>query len=103
MTAMRPASRVLGWLAVRALVWIVWAPAAAAVTLVRLWASRSLRDPAMSCGTCGSTIPLRGLWECRCGFTFYGAYWTRCGVCGDVPPFVECPHCGASTTNPLRW
>lgn len=84
------------------MVWLVWLPVVLALGLVRLVATRSVVGDTMSCGTCGGVIPLLGLWTCGgCGYAWHGWYFARCEVCGDVPPYVECGRCGASTLNPL--
>ncbi len=101
---MKAAYRRLGWLALRGVAWLLWAPIALAINLVRLWAARPLLGDSIRCSTCGAEIPLLGSWQCgRCGYSWYGWYWARCEVCGDVPPFIECSHCRASTMNPLIW
>ena len=99
---MRVAYRKFGWLAWQLLVWLFRAPIAFAITLVRLWAARSLLGSAITRRTCGADISCLGLWECgKCGYSWHGWYFSRCEACGDVPPYIECHRCGASTTNPL--
>lgn len=94
--------RTLGWLALRALAWILWMPVSLALKAVWFSAARSVVGDTMSCGTCHATIALLGLWMCgRCSYSWHGWYFARCELCGDVPPFVECGRCGATTMNPL--
>jgi len=94
----------LGRSILRALVWLVRTPIALGVRLATTWAVRRVLGEAIVCATCGSEIPLLGLHECgRCGYAWYGHFFTRCDACGDVPPYIECPTCGASTINPLMF
>jgi len=92
----------LGWLTLRGTLWLLWAPIALAVTAVRLSVTRSVVGDTMPCGTCQAAISLLGLWACGgCGYSWHGWYFSRCEVCGDIPPYVECARCGATTINPL--
>ena len=104
MALMKTVYRYLGWVTLRGLVWLLRAPITLAINLVNLWAARPLLGDSLVCSTCKEAISLVGLWECgRCRYSWYGWYWSRCEVCGDLPPFVECGRCGASTMNPLIW
>jgi hypothetical protein len=86
----------------RGLVWILWAPTRLAIALVRLWSARAFFRDAFSCPTCGAEIRLLGLWTCgSCGYSFYGFFFSRCPVCRDIPPYIDCWLCGASTMYPL--
>ena len=100
----RALGRFLGRLALRGFLWLLAAPAVFTVQLVRFWAARSLLGDIIPCRTCGTEIPVLGLRECgACAYTFYGFYFARCEVCGSVPPYLECDHCGASTMNPMLF
>jgi hypothetical protein len=102
MMALRRATRVVAWWALRAMLWLLWAPTAFALKAVWLSAARSALGDTMKCGTCHGAISLLGLWACGgCGYSWHGWYFARCEVCGDVPPYVECGRCGATTMNPL--
>ena len=94
-------TRTITWLTFRGLTWLFWAPIVFAINVVRFWKLRPLFGDAMACVTCQSRISLLSLWECHCGWRFYGWYWSRCEVCGDIPSFVECGRCGATTMNPM--
>ena|SRR2546426_2265183 len=97
---MKPVYRTLAWLTVRSLAWLFWAPVAFAVGAVL----REVVGDTIPCGTCSSQIQLLGLWVCGgCGYSWHGWYFARCEVCGDVPPWVECERCGASTMNPILF
>lgn len=100
---MKAVYRHLGWSALRGCGWILWAPVALALRLAQWWAIRPfLFGDSIVCRTCGSDIPIVGLYECGyCHYTWAGFYFARCEVCGDAPPYVECSRCGASTMNPL--
>jgi len=102
---MKAVYRRAGWFALRGAAWLLWAPVALAIKLTHLWAVRELvSGDAISCGTCGAEIGLLGMWECgRCSYSWAGFYFARCESCGDVPPYVECGRCGASTMNPLLF
>ena len=76
-------------------------PVKVALATVRMWAARQFLGDEMPCRTCGRPIPLLGLWQCECGWSFYGRYWTRCEYCDVVPGFIDCGSCGASNFNPL--
>lgn len=99
------ARRIFWWLAIlafRALWWCFRAPITLAINLVHFRAVRPLVGDTMVCATCHAQLPLLGLWQCgRCSYSWHGWYWSRCEVCGDVPGWVECSHCGASTMNPM--
>ena len=97
------ATRTIAWLAFRGLAKLFWMPIVLAINVVRFWKLRPLFGEAMGCQTCQSRISLLGLWECHCGWRFYGWYWSRCELCGDFPAFVECGRCGATTMNPMMF
>jgi len=79
-------------------------PTVVALGLVRGWTVSRLAGDTIRCTTCRAEIPLLGLWECGgCGYAWHGWYFARCEFCGDVPPWVECGRCGASTLNPLLF
>src|SRR5207245_2872206 len=95
-------SRYLGWALLQGLVWTFRLPITCAIKLVHFLAARPLLKDSLVCRSCRSLISLLGLWQCgMCGYSFYGFYFARCEVCGAVPPYLECGHCGASTMNPL--
>src|SRR5712692_1702346 len=87
----------------KALVWLLSIPVLFTTNAVKLWAVRPMMGDAVPCRTCGTEIALLGLWQCPCGYNFYGWYFSRCEVCGEIPPFIDCPQCGASTMNPLLF
>lgn len=93
----------LCWFALRALGWCVWGPIKLGVGVATALVLRPiLRADAIACGSCGAGIALLGLWQCgSCGFSFHGYYFSRCELCGILPPYVDCARCGASTQNPL--
>jgi hypothetical protein len=99
---MRIPYRRIGWLSLQGIGWLFRGTVAGGIGLARLWAARSLLRNTIPCSTCGHEIPCLGLWECGgCGYRWHGWYFSRCEVCGDVPPWIECERCGASTMNPL--
>lgn len=101
---MKPEYRTLARWTLRGLIWLLWAPMALAINLVRMWAARELRSDSLHCSTCGTEISLLGLWECgTCSYRFYGFYFARCEVCGDLPAWIDCPSCGACTKNPALF
>lgn len=92
------------WAALRSLFWIFKTPIVAGITLARVWVARFLLKDTIFCRTCGNENSLMGLWECAsCGYSFYGFYFSRCEVCGSVPPYLDCGRCGASTRNPILF
>ncbi len=99
---MRTAFTIAG-LAVKGLAGLFSATIGLGIGLVRFWAARPILEDAIECGTCGSAIALLGLWECHCGYRFYGWYFRRCDACGELPGFIDCPSCGASTMNPTLF
>jgi hypothetical protein len=102
MRLLKRAAHYLGALALRGLVWLFLAPMRLATGVVHFSAVRPLLGDSIRCRTCRTRISLLGLWQCgRCGYSWAGFYFARCEVCGDVPPFLECERCGASTPNPL--
>ncbi len=94
-------SSLLGRAALQGFITLCLLPVKAALAAVHLIAARPFVGDAMPCRTCGETIPLLGLWQCDCGWSFYGRYWTRCEYCGDLPGFIDCLTCGGSNFNPL--
>jgi hypothetical protein len=99
---MRLNYRELGRLSLRAIYWLFAKSIALGIALAKLWAMQRLIGDSTPCVACGESISLLGLWECgRCKYSWYGWYFGCCEVCGDLPPFVECARCGASTMNPL--
>ncbi|MCB9503132.1 MAG: hypothetical protein H6696_14470 [Deferribacteres bacterium] len=51
----------------------------------------------ITCGNCGSQIPLVGMWSCSCGYQYTGNLFKVCPICGSLPDVVRCPHCGVTT------
>jgi hypothetical protein len=97
----QPLYAFLGRAALYGLAALLLVPVKAALAVVRFIAARPFVGDAMPCRTCGQMIPLLGLWQCSCGWRFYGRYWTRCEYCGDMPGFIDCLTCGASNFNPV--
>jgi hypothetical protein len=96
-------SRRIAALTGRGLFWLFWGPITLAITLAKIHAAYPMLSAnTIGCVTCGDEISLLGSWECgRCGYSWYGFYFAACAVCGDVPGFIACERCGASTLNPL--
>lgn len=95
-------ARHVGWAAAKAAWAMASAPTRIALAAVRQHAAEHLLQDKIACPVCGTAINLLGLWECAsCQYSFYGHFWSACEVCGSIPPFVDCGHCGASTKNPL--
>lgn len=104
MRLLRYVMRWLGILVLRGLWWLLRAPIALAINLVHFRTVRPMVGDAMDCATCQTPLALLGLWQCGgCGYSWHGWYWSRCEICGDVPPWVECGRCGSSTMNPLMF
>lgn len=97
------AARTIGWPALKGLFWLFRLPIVFAINIARFMTLRPLMGDSIPCATCGTEIVLLGLWECHCGYHFYGWYWSRCEVCGDLPAFVNCFQCGASTKSPVLF
>lgn len=58
----------------------------------------------LRCHGCGAPISLVGRWECGvCQYIFDGFAFTRCDVCGAIPPYVTCQGCGMSVKNPTLF
>jgi hypothetical protein len=101
---MKRVSRQVAWLGLQAIFWLFRAPIVFAIGLMSLSAIRKTVGDTVACATCGQEIPLLGLWECGgCSYSWYGWYFSRCEACGDIPPWVECGRCGASTMNPWMF
>ena len=104
MSAMKTIYRNVGWFMLKSIARLLWSPVPLAINLVRFWTVRRLLGDSIVCRTCRQTMSLLGLWECgTCGWSFYGFYFARCEVCGSVPPYLECDHCGASSMNPMLF
>jgi len=52
------------------------------------------------CETCGASVSLLGLWECRCGYTYRGHVLRQCPICHGLPRMVRCYSCGATELLP---
>ncbi len=73
--------------------------------MVRLmgWWILATRD-VLPCPSCGEPVSLVGRWQCAwCNYIFDGFGFARCEVCGSVPPYLECQHCGAGIKNPMLF
>ena len=86
------------------LVWVLASPVFCVLAVARLlkrqrfWAvSYRARIP---CHTCGASISLLGIWECRCGYTYRGHVLRECPVCHALPRMVRCFACGATEVLP---
>lgn len=56
----------------------------------------------VSCGHCGATLVLTARWRCRrCGYVWLGYGFSRCPLCAEPCPFLNCQLCGTSIRNPL--
>src|SRR5436853_547170 len=54
--------------------------------LVRRWRFwRMAYTPAITCGFCGATIWLVGVWRCGCGFQAASHLLRPCPICGRLP------------------
>lgn len=100
----RTASRFL--LAVKVALFLMRAPLLVARFLART-IGRSVgawvlaTTDAVACPGCGQAVSLVGRWQCSwCNYVFDGFAFARCGICGAVPPFIDCQACGASVMNP---
>lgn len=91
---------------VKAAWWLLAGPFLAARWLSRLigrlaggWVLAT-RDQ-LPCPGCGEPVSLVGRWQCEwCQWVFDGFAFSRCEICGAVPPFIECQRCGAGVRNP---
>lgn len=63
--------------------------------------ARAASPDHFACETCGYEIPTTGLYQCPCGFSYYGDYWAPCRNCAQCPSFLACPRCSASNLNPF--
>jgi hypothetical protein len=82
--------------------WACYAPIALGIAVAKLATGRWLFRDTVQCPTCGEETSLLGFWKCsRCGFRFYGFYFSSCRLCRNVPAFLDCESCGASILNPL--
>jgi len=52
------------------------------------------------CHTCGRTVSLVGMWECKCGYTYRGHVLRACPVCHALPRMIRCYSCGTTETLP---
>jgi hypothetical protein len=96
-------ARVTMLAAMRILLWFFYAPIAFGIAIAKLIAGRWLLADTAACPTCGGEVPLLGLWECSaCRFRFYGFFFSRCALCGNVPAYINCANCGASLLSPLN-
>ena len=89
--------------------WCLRAPVvltrALARAIVRLGGAAVLAtQDAVVCRGCGEQVSLVGRFQCGwCGYVFDGFAFSRCEVCGAVPPFIECQTCGAGFKNPTLF
>ena len=86
---------------------LMWVLALPVFCLKALWRVVVLRHfwsmayrPNILCATCGETISLVGIWECRCGYTYRGHLLRHCPVCDSLPRMVRCFSCGTTATLP---
>jgi hypothetical protein len=69
--------------------------------LVRRWRFwRMAYTPAITCGFCGATIWLVGVWRCGCGFQAASHLLRPCPICGRLPRMVRCFACGSTERLP---
>jgi hypothetical protein len=95
-------------LSVRLLLWAVLVPFVVAREVYHATARMAgawvlAMHDALPCPGCHAPISLVGRWECgRCRFAFDGFAFTRCAVCGAVPPYIPCQRCGVGLRNPTH-
>lgn len=89
-------------IAAKATWWLIKTPIQAGAAAGRAIGLKLWLLDTLICSTCGNDIQLLHLWQCsRCGFSFYGWYFSACPNCSAEPQYVDCPICAASNGNPL--
>lgn len=80
-----------------------WATRHLTRSIVRLVAGWVLvRKDSLPCPGCGEPVSLVSRWQCGwCDYVFDGFGFSRCEVCGAVPPFIDCQRCGHGLQNPM--
>lgn len=98
---MNPAARNLARAVLRTLGRLAVSSVRLGVRAGKILGRRPMLGEQLTCRTCGFPIPTIGLYQCGCGFSSYGSYWTSCEACGETPGWIDCPRCAASNRNPL--
>jgi hypothetical protein len=94
---LRSAARCLRWSALT-----VWDGAGVLRRLIRI--GRCIPDVGRELLPCprGHSVPVFGVFQCRCGAIHEGWAFGRCKVCGQSAGWTPCPECGLPVINPLR-
>jgi hypothetical protein len=96
------------WITAEIIVWLIRGPLLLLVAIKRGLAAVAgacvlARLDTLTCPGCDTELSLLGRWQCGwCSYIFDGYGFARCSVCGAVPPFLECQHCGHGVQNPMR-
>jgi len=91
----------------RIAIWLIRAPFVLARKLSRLicriaGAAVLIGRDSLPCPGCDGEISLVGRWECSwCGYVFDGFFFSRCQICGAMPPYIQCRECGVGVRNPM--